>query len=132
MFAIRLLPPTQIGFDGQRLGEIVVGDFQEVFPCHSDDLAGLEDRWRERLRSLIEGDSVIILQHDPRFAWVVYRDGGDCHIQERLSIDGSFANLTPRVTRTEDGRRVSEWTTTVTAIRQFLDAEPGATADGGR
>lgn len=124
MFAIRLLPPTQVGLDGQRLGEIVVGDFRETFACHSDDFAGLEDHWRERLRALVEGEPAVILRHDPRFAWVAYSNGADCYIQQRLSIDGSFANLLPRVVTTEDGERASEWTTSLAAIRQYLDAEP--------
>lgn len=129
MFAIRLLPPTQVGLDGQRLGEIVVADFRETFACHSDDFAGLEGHWRERVRALVEGEPVVVLRHDPRFAWVVYREGADCYIQQRLSIDGSFANLLPRVATNEDGDAVSEWATNMAAVRQFLDAEPDATPD---
>ena len=52
MFAIRLLPPTRVGLDGQRLGEIVVGDLRETFACHSDDFAGLEDGWMRPERML--------------------------------------------------------------------------------
>lgn len=131
MFAIRLLPPTRVGLDGQRLGEIVVGDFCEIFACHSDDFAGLEAHWRERLRALVEGESVVFLRHDPRFAWVLYREGADCYVQQRLSIDGSFANLLPRVTANEDGDAVSEWATKLAAVGQFLTAEPGAAPDRG-
>ena len=131
MFAIRLLPSTCVGPDNQRLGEIVVGDFRETFACHTDNLAVLEGHWQERLRALAEGEPVVILQHDPRFAWVVYGEGADCYVQQRLSIDGSFANLLPRVTTSETGDRVSEWATKLAAVRQFLDAEPGAAADGG-
>jgi hypothetical protein len=131
MFAIRLLPTARVGLDGQRLGEVVVGDFRETFACHSDDLAGLEDHWRERLRALVEGEPAVVLRLDPRFAWVVYREGADCYIQQRLSIDGSFANLLPRVMTTEDGDAVSEWAMSLIAIGQFLNAEPGAAADGG-
>jgi len=125
MFAIRLLPPTRVGLDGQRLGEIVVGDFRETFACHSDDFAGLEDGWRERLRALVEGEPAVVLRHDPRFAWIVYREGADCYVQQRLSLDGSFADVLPRVTKTEDGDAVSEWATTFAAVGQFLNAEPG-------
>ena len=125
MFAIRLLPPTRVGLDGQRLGEIVVGDFRETFACHSDDFAGLEDNWRERLRALVEGEPAVVLRHDLRFAWIVYREGADCYVQQRLSVDGSFADVLPRVTTTEDGDAVSEWATTLAAVGQFLNAEPG-------
>jgi len=125
MFAIRLLPPTRLGLDGQRLGEIVVGDFRETFVCHSDDFAGLEDGWRERLGALVEGEPAVVLRHDPRFAWIVYREGADCYVQLRLSLDGSFANVLPRVTTTEDGDAVSEWATALAAVAQFLNAETG-------
>ena len=125
MFAIRLLPPTPVGLDGQRLGEIVVGDFRETFACHSDDFAGLEDGWRQRLRALVEGEPAVVLRHDPRFAWIVYREGADCYVQQRLSVDGSFAGLLARITTTEDGDAVSEWATSLAAVGQFLNAEPG-------
>jgi hypothetical protein len=131
MFAIRLLPPAQVGLDGQRLGEIVAGDFRETFACHSDNFAGLEAHWRERLRALVNGEPAVVLRHNPQFAWVVYREGARCYIQQRLSIDGSFTNLLPRVTRTEDGDAVSEWAASLTAVVEFLSAEPGAAADGG-
>ncbi|MBA4190130.1 MAG: hypothetical protein C0467_19270 [Planctomycetaceae bacterium] len=123
MFAIRLLSPTQVSHDGEQLAEIVAGDFRETFACHSDDFTGLEQHWREQLRALVEGEPVVILRHDPRFAWVAYGEGAECYIQQRLSLDGSFVNLLPRVTTNEEGEQVSEWTTNMAAIRQFLDAE---------
>src|SRR5262245_43375062 len=115
MFAIRLLPPTQVGPDGQRLGEIVVGAFRETVACHSEDVDTLEIRWRESLQTLMNGDPVVVLRHDARFAWVVYREGVDCFVRQRFSQDGSFPNLFPRDTVTEDGDEVSEWATSLTA-----------------
>src|SRR5437762_1982573 len=99
MFAIRLLPPMRVGLDGQRLGEIVVGDFRETFACHSDDFAGLEDGWRERLRALVAGEPAVVLRHDPQFAWIVFREGANCYGQQRLSFDGSFADVLPVLPR---------------------------------
>jgi hypothetical protein len=133
MFSIRLLPPARRGSDGQRLGEIVVGDFREVFSCYPagaplDDLPAV---WRAELAALVSGERVALLRHDPRFAWVVYREGEDCFVQQRLSIDGEFRGLLPRVVTTEEGEAVSEWATSLAAIRQYLAAEPSATADGG-
>jgi hypothetical protein len=122
MFAIRILPPTRLGPDGQRLGEIVVGDFHEVFACHSNDIAKLEAHWREQLRALLEGEPLAVLQRDPRFAWVAYNEDPICYIRQWLSIDGSFRHLLPRMSTTEDGERISEWTTSLAAIRQFLNA----------
>ena len=107
----------------------MVGDFRETFACRSDDFAGLKDDWRERLRALVEGEPAVILRHDPRLAWVAYGEGADCYIQQRLSTDGRFADILPRVVTTEDGERVSEWATSLVAIRQFLGAEPSAAPD---
>ncbi len=123
MFAIRLLPPDSLGADGERLGEIVVGDFRERFACHSA-VSGLEAGWRAELAALVRGEPVAVLRHDPRFAWLVYREGGECFVQQRLSLDGTFVGLLPRVVTTEDGDTVSTWTTSVGAVRRFLDAEP--------
>jgi hypothetical protein len=120
MFAIQLLPPTDLGADGERLGEIMVGDFRETFACHDSDCDAMERRWRERLSALVGGDPAVALQYDPRFAWVVYRDGADCFVQERLSLNGDFHSLGPRVTVNEAGELVSEWATTVAAIQRFL------------
>jgi hypothetical protein len=102
----------------------VDGDFRETFACHSEDFARLEDGWRARLLALVEGEPAVVLRHDPRFAWIVYREGDNCYVQQRLSADGSFADVLPRVTTTEDGDAVSEWATSVDAVGSFLNAEP--------
>ena len=132
MFAVHLLPLDQLGANGERLGEIVVGDFRERFACHlADAILGLEASWRAELTELADGKRVAVLQHDPRCAWIVYREGGECFVQQRLSLDGTFGGLMPRVTTTEEGDAVSTWATSLAAIQRFLDAEPGAAADGG-
>lgn len=124
MFAIRLLPPEVRGAKGERLGEIVVGDFRERFACHPADAATiLAASWRVELLDLVFGKPVAVLRHDPRFAWVVYREGDDCYVQQRLSLDGMFGGLLPRVVTTEEGGAVSTWATSVAAVQRFLDAE---------
>ncbi|MDA0255124.1 MAG: hypothetical protein O3A18_09620 [Planctomycetota bacterium] len=125
MFAIRLLPPKHQGPDGEWLGEIVVGDFQECFACYptSDGtIDDLEAGWRAELIALTRGESVAVLRHDPRFAWLIYREGDECFVQQRFSADGTFGDLLPRAITTEDGDRVSTWVTSVAAIQGFLDA----------
>jgi hypothetical protein len=119
-----LLPPTELGPDGQRLGEIVAGDFRETFDCHDSDYAGLEGRWRERLAALVDGEPAVALRHDPRFAWIVYRDGADCFVQQRFRPNGDFGSIPPRVTTTSDGRPISEWATNVAAVQRFLSTRP--------
>jgi len=124
MFAIRVLPQSQADSDGQRLGEITIGDFREQFACNPV-VGAIEEmgaQWRQQLIRLFQGEPAVALVRDPRFAWIIYREGDQCFLQEKLSIDGNFRNIDPRRTLTEDGHSVSEWTTTALAIREFIDA----------
>jgi hypothetical protein len=124
MFDIRVLPAAQLGPDGQRLGEITIEDFTERFACHRyakpvDEFEGL---WRHELLRLVRGEPAVALVHDPRFAWVVYRVGHRCFVQQKLSLSGVFTDLEPRCTHTEDSVRISEWATSLAEIRRYLDA----------
>jgi len=102
MFAIRLLSLECRGPDGERLGEIVVDNFRERFLCReaSGNPDKLEGTWRAELAGLVSGGLVAVLRHDPRFDWLVAREGD----------------------------LVNEWPTNVAAIRQFPDDEPDLTA----
>jgi hypothetical protein len=82
----------------------------------------LEPQWRKALHALVAGSPVAVLQHDPRFAWIVYREGGKCYVQQRLSLDGKFFDVLPREAISSEGDRVSEWDTTVAAIERFVGA----------
>ena len=103
MFEIRLIDRSERSPDGQRLGVITVGDFVERFACHAAD--GSDDsmphRWRESLRSLLNGQSSVALVYDPRFAWIVYREEEECFVQQRVSLNTDFQNIPPRETVTE-------------------------------
>ena len=95
MFDICLLPSSQLGPDGQRLGRITIGDFTERFACHPV-IASVEEYpriWKEKLRLLIDGQSSVALVHDPRFAWIIYRDGESCHVQQHLALNGFSARF---------------------------------------
>jgi hypothetical protein len=124
MFAIRLLPESERGPSGERLGEITLGTFHERFACSSAkaSIIPLESQWRDALQALIGGSPVVALQHDSRFAWVVYREGKDCYVQQKLSLHGNFDDLLPRETVSSDGDRISEWRTTLAAIERFVGA----------
>ena len=122
VFEIKVLPPSELGPDGQRLGRITIGDFTERFSCYcKESLTQLEAQWRDELRKLIQGKSAIALIHDPRFAWIIYREGNSCFVQQRLAINGEFYPLEPRRTSTEDGDRTSEWTINMVEIERFLN-----------
>ena len=120
MFAIRLLPASEHGPEGEALGEIAVGTFTERFACYVP--GSPEPEWRSKLQALLDGEPVAALVHDPRFAWVIYREGDCCFVQQRFSVDGRFDDLLPRQTKTEEGERISEWSTTLDAIRRFVQA----------
>lgn len=123
MFYIRVLPEHEISPTGERLGQICIGNFSERFACSLVSIEGLESNWANQLRSLIEGTYSVALVHDPRFAWIVYREDKKCFVQQALSLTGDFReHLDCRVTTTEDGERVSEWSTTIEEISEFIGA----------
>jgi hypothetical protein len=118
MFSIRKLPSSVRGPRGEELGEITVGDFVERFACWESTPPAPD--WKSELQRLVDGASVIALVHDPRFAWVIYREGDHCFIQQKLSLDGRFIDLLPRETVSEGGSPISEWQTTLEEITQFV------------
>lgn len=125
MFVIRLIPPDSGEAGGEQFGEIVIDDFNERFACHPT-ATNLETNWRTELAALSHGDRLAVLRHEPRFAWVVYREGSECFVQHRLSLDGTFGDLLPRAVTTEDGDTISTWVTSFAAVQRFLNTEPDA------
>ena len=124
MFDICVLPSSELGPDRQRLGRITAGDFTERFACYPT-IASVEKYpriWKEQLRLLINGQSAVALIHDPRFAWIIYRDGNSCHVQQRLALDGCFEPIPPREVVSEDGDRISEWPVDLESVAQFVAA----------
>lgn len=122
MFDIRVLPISESGPDGERLGRISIGDFSERFACHAAavPVEQFMNVWRDQLQSLLDGRTAIALQHDPSFAWIVYREGEQCYVQQMLAINGNFDSISPRCTLSEGGERISEWPIGLKSIAQFL------------
>jgi hypothetical protein len=81
----------------------------------------METTWHGQLRALVAGESTAALMHDPRFAWVIFRVGSNCFVQQMFSFDGSFRKILPRRVLNDDGQQISEWATTVADISDFLD-----------
>jgi hypothetical protein len=133
MFAIRLLPPDPDDTGGVPFGEIEIGEFRERFRCQVTDMSqDTVANWLTELSALVHGEPIATLRHDPRMAWIVYREGDDCYVQKRLSLDGTFGDLQPRKVLTEVKEMISTWTTSVTEIRQFLRTKPGVAQDTAR
>jgi len=126
MFAIRLLPPSELGGDGERLGQITVGRFSERFACYpigDNSVRSMPARWRKELRRLVEGEEqAVALVYDPRFAWIIYRVGRRCCIQQKFSLNENFTDISPRRTHTDDGQLISEWYTTLAEITYYIEA----------
>ncbi|MFC0623765.1 hypothetical protein [Kribbella deserti] len=127
-------------------GRIVVGDFSESFYM---DLSywrteEYEHSWRNSIQVIFEAeerDSCLIASiTNPEasnfiFCWPLYRRGEDVIVQNSIifldELKTDFNPLEPwssvrsRLTVDEDGNSISEWRTSVSAVRDFLDGHPG-------
>lgn len=130
VFSIRLLPATEGGHDGQRLGEIRVGPFVERFAVHpfAGDVDSIAARWSAALRSLLAGAAAVGLPTASSITWVLYRVGSKVLVQQMLMLPGIGPKLLPDGTVghipvhnevDEDGQCISQWTTTVEAVAAF-------------
>ena len=136
MFAIQLQPPSCRGGDGERLGRITVGNFTEIFACYppprGQSVRSMAAQWRAQLRRLIAGEQPAVALITGTAAWIVYRVGERCYIQQRYFITASSRVIGPRRTHDEDGQRISEWNTPIDDITRFIrrrsitsSSEPG-------
>ena len=123
MFAIRLLPPSTLGGDGERLGQITIGRFTERFGCYparGQSARSMAAQWRAQLRRLVAGQQPAVALDTGGAAWIVYRAGNRCYIQQRYFITREAREIGRRETHGEDGARISEWSTTVDGVARFL------------
>lgn len=113
MFAIHLLPPSVCGGDGERLGRITIGRLTELFGCHpsrEQSVRSMAAQWRAQLRRLVTGGA----------AWMLYRAGKRCYIQQRYFITQASREIGSRRTHNADGRRISEGSTTLAEVTRFI------------
>ena len=126
-------------------GKIVIGDFRETFGASlaswtRDDY---DRHWRKALEKLVAGAdrSALITDYvEPPdhasaesylFWWPLYRDGDTVYVQNQILFFGQLSqpfsserpweSVKDRETGNEDGQRISEWTTTVEEIKNFLN-----------
>jgi hypothetical protein len=126
VFAIELLPPSVVGGDGERLGRITVGRFTELFACYpprGQSIRSIAAQWRAQLRRLVRGEQSAVALDTGGAAWIVYRAGKRCYIQQRYSISPASRDIGPRRTHDEDGHRISEWSTTLEEVARFIHAK---------
>lgn len=80
--------------------------------------------WRKELRRLVEGEERgVALISDPRFAWIFYRIGRRCWVQEKFSLNGDFTDISPRQTHTDEGQLIREWNTILAQIMHSTEAD---------
>lgn len=132
MFSIEVLPGSEQVGDGCRLGRIRVGTFTERFVVAAlpgRELAALAGEWHRALRGLLDRAESVALRTQPGEVWVLYRHGTRVFVQSqllvpgwqgRLANDGSVLEVPPRETVSEHGAPISEWETSVDAVREFV------------
>jgi hypothetical protein len=126
VFAIQLLPPSVRGGDGERLGRITIGRFTELFGCYpprGQSLRSMAAQWRAQLWRLVAGQQPAVALVTGGAAWIVYRVGKRCYIQQRYFITRASREIGRRETHSEDGQRISEWSTTVDEVARFIRAK---------
>ncbi|WP_159037326.1 hypothetical protein [Streptomyces specialis] len=124
-------------------GTIRIGDFSESFLA-SLSFWSVDDyvrSWREAFEVLSSDDNatscLVTSITDPEdsnfiFCWPLYRAGEVVHVHnsvifldeldEAFDADAPWKSVRPRTTVSEDGRRISEWETTITALRRFFSS----------
>jgi hypothetical protein len=129
--------------DGHAMGFIQIGDFSERFVVTLNhwDAATYSRHWHEALRRLLTGSPAVGLMtwmtpprsRDAARAWILYRDGEQVFIQERIFVSPEhrarfdehqqLVDIAGRQTVNADGDRISEWSTGLRSIQDFLSHE---------
>lgn len=146
-FAIHLLPETMLDLEGRRMGEIRVGSFVErftVFPFLGS-VEAVAALWTQELNELAAGASAVGLPTASNMTWILYRRGASIKVHQMLLLrgckglprktrpsgpkllkSGRVTSIPPYRAIDDEGHRISEWSTTLAAIRAFLAAQPPA------
>jgi hypothetical protein len=124
--------------DGCRVGEICIGTFRERFASSFDywDEATYERQWHDAAARIAVGDKSAFITSitDPNTAnfirwWAIYRDGDVVKLQDQICFLDQLSEpfdvaavdrfVRPRRETTPNGEKISEWTTTASAVRVF-------------
>ncbi|MEV7179976.1 hypothetical protein [Kitasatospora sp. NPDC093679] len=127
-------------FGRYALGRIRIGDFAESFRVNLEYWSGSDYRssWLKAIDMLEESESstscLVVSLADPEssafaFCWPLYREGEVVFVQnsmilfEELSdpfeMDRPWLSVQPRNVVDEDGNRISEWSTSMVAVREL-------------
>lgn len=135
-------PPAALLQESGATGRITVGDFAESFYMDLSywNIEEYERSWRDSLQVIFDGeerDSCLVVSiTNPEssnfiFCWPLYRRGDDVIVQNSIillnELERDFSALEPwasvrsRLTVDEDGNSISEWRTSVSAVRKYLE-----------
>ena len=112
-----------------RRALIEVDSFREEFES-SGDLSPqeFEDLWVKELKKIKEKESLVlpywIKDGIASRAWIIWKEEKKAYIQDVLLTEGyeyAIESAPERETETEDGYRISEWSTDITSIISFLN-----------
>ena len=119
---------------------ITIGDFSERFAAPTE-IWGLEDykeQWQRALISINQGAKkahLVAAMRDPANSdfistYVLYREGDRVYVQNQIILcegneqaiaSGNLEKLVEeRETETEDGTKISEWSTSLDQIKAFI------------
>lgn len=140
MFEIRILSSLNQSKDLAR-GEICLGEFRETFEVSLGHWtpSRYEQQWMQGVSRILKGNDrscLITSITDPRtanfiFWWPVYCVGTDCLFQNQVlfldalssRFDDSepYSHISERISTTEEGVRISEWTVPMRDLRDWYD-----------
>lgn len=123
-------------------GSLIIGDFKEDFHASLSywDRNRYLSQWKEGLERLLRRENysaVVTTMYDPStanfiFWWVMYLIGNDVYIQNHVlfldELDKPFDEtdlysfVPEREIQTEEGEPISEWSVSLSAIRDSLDS----------
>ena len=124
------------------MGEIRVGSFNERFTVvpFLGTVEAVEARWIKEIHLLAAGAAAVGLPTASNMTWILYRMASTVKVHQMLILDGpprKFQRSGPKLLRsgkvteipaysaeTDEGTRISEWSTNIACIRAFLSSIP--------
>ncbi|MDJ0918870.1 MAG: hypothetical protein QNJ05_13980 [Woeseiaceae bacterium] len=131
MFSLEIVERSPENPEVDAVAKISIGSYSERFGvCFLPDgeKATIEN-WREELSQLVDGVGFASIRSQPLMAWILYQEGDAVIVQQHCLVEewegelddnGHIVRVPARTSSSADGVRVSEWTTTLDAIRSFL------------
>lgn len=139
-FNIRFIPNEDVDTRADCCyGELCIESLRERFVVDITfwERADYEKQWLRAALNIVDGDksALIVSVTNPATSnfvrwWAMYRDQDTIYFQEQIRFLAELSDafdpyavekfVLPRETVSEDGEAISEWSTTVSTVRDFL------------